>query len=72
MSLFSMCITADESEVSVFSLDEQSADYNDNEISNFVSHASSFSSLSRLSILSISSITSVFSCLHENELILPL
>lgn len=60
MSLFSMCITADESEVSVFSLDEQSADYTDNEISDFVSHASSCSLLSHSSISSITTVFSLF------------
>lgn len=44
-SLLLIWVVVDESEVSVFSLDEQLADYSDNQIGDFVSHASSCSSL---------------------------
>lgn len=38
-----MCVVADQGEVSVFSLDEQLADYTVKEIGDFVSQASSYS-----------------------------
>lgn len=44
-SLLLIWVVVDESEVSVFSLDEQLADYSDNQIGDFVSHASSCSLL---------------------------
>lgn len=44
-SLLLIWVVVDESEVSVFSLDEQLADYSDNQIGDFVSHASNCSLL---------------------------
>lgn len=63
-----MCVVADQGEVSVFSLDEQLADYTVKEIGDFVSQASSYSiSYFVLHVVYLFHILGYFPCIHEKE-----